>query len=249
MARRGKSFFIRSSGPNDKALEAGLQWLAAAAATRGGTGLVAVSMKGILENLSWSKFAPIFAALHKNGECRASDVALRLFTGRKPSVNTWDGPILAIHGSQQLLDTIDGLHGEADVLYIPWIEGEYENWAATWNATAIGDGASTSPAAEPTSGVVLIALQQLTAQVNVSTGIVHPSDRQAAIRTLETLHHKQSKATPEQIRRQLIRLEWDPKDAQTVMELAEFIASGRRPKGSLGRADEDLWSYWESKVE
>lgn len=249
MARRGKSLFIRSSGPNEQALETGLKWLTGEAGRRGGVGLVAVAVKGILENLSWSKFAPIFTALHKNGECRVGAVTLRLFTERKPTVSSWDGPILVIHGGQKLLDAVDGLHGDADVLFIPWIEGEYANWAGTWNATAVGEESQPAYAAEPTTGVVLAALRGLTQDVNVSTGIVHPSDREAAIRTLETLHLKHSGATPEQIRRQLIRLGWNPKDAQSVMELAESIAAGRRPKGSTGRADEDLWRYWESTAE
>jgi len=249
MARRGKSLYIRSTGPNDKALETGLKWLVDEAARRTGVGLVAVSVKGILENLSWSKFASIFTALHKDAECRVGTVTLRLFSGRKPTVASWDGPVLVIHGGQKLLDVVDALHGTADVLFIPWIEGEYENWAGTWNATPVGEESQPEATTEPTTGVAFIALRDLTEEVNVSTGIVHPSDRDTAIRTLETLHHKHSGATPEQIRRQLLRLGWNPKDAQSVMELAESIASGRRPKSSTGRADEELWRYWESKAQ
>ena len=71
----------------------------------------------------------------------------------------------------------------------------------------------------------------LTHAVNLNTGILHSSDYERAVRTLETLFRKSAECDPELIRRQLIRMGWRPKDAASVKELAEKIWAGRRPEG------------------
>lgn len=191
----------------------------------------------------------MFAQLHKHGTFKVRHVTLRLYVPRQSTLHAYDGPILVIHGGQKLLDAVDALYGKADVLYIPFAKGDHDDWAATWGATPLG--ASDQPPEEiqePTTGVTLLALQALTRQVNLGTGITHPSDYDSAVHTLETLHHKGAGLLPEDVRRQLIRLGWDPKDAKTVKNLAEKITTGRRPKGTTGQADEHLWTYWQSQI-
>lgn len=249
MSRTGVSHYIPSSGPNEESLVAGFQWLVSEAKSASNRGLVAVPQKSNLDNIAhWSKLALILTQLKKQGTAQVGGVTLKLFTERDRSVHRWDGPILTIYGGQKLLDAVDAIDGSASVLFIPWIENEQADWAATWNATPLGENPVPGQEAEPTSGVVLVALRQLSASVNLSTGIVHPSDYEEAVRTLETLFHKQANVTPETIRRQLIRLDWDPKDAKEVKELAEKIWEGRRPKQSTGKADDALWDYWQTKV-
>ncbi len=249
MNRKGSSYFIRSSGPKDNAIIAGIQWLISDAKKGGNSGIVAVSTKANLDNIAWSSLSALFAALRRNERVTVEGVTLQLVTLKGNRPHTFNGPILVIYGGQELLDAVDSIAGSSSVLYIPWEGDEFASWSQTWRATELGQAAAaTLGIAEPTSGAALVALQSLTSHVNLNTGITHTSDREWAIKTLETLHHKGAAVTPETIRQQLIRLGWDPKDASKVKDLAEMIWDGRRPKKSTGRADDQLWNYWNSKA-
>jgi len=249
MSRKGNSHYISSTGAQDQAVIQGVQWLLGEAKKSDNVGIVAVSTKGNLENIAnWSQLADLFNQLRRHGSATIQGVTLQLMTLRDQKYN-FDGPILAIYGGHKLLDAVDGIAGQASVLYIPWAEGDGDKWVQTWHATELGQNAvPDDQQSEPTSGAAFVALESLTQRVNLNTGIVHSSDRESAIRTLETLFHKQTPVTPELIRQQLIRLGWAPKDAGDVEKLAEMIWDGRRPKTSTGTADEGLWDYWNSKA-
>ncbi|HEX3999759.1 MAG TPA: hypothetical protein VHX65_14505 [Pirellulales bacterium] len=250
MNRNGSSSFIRSTGPRDDAIIAGVRWLISEAKKAGNTGIVAVSTKANLDNIAnWSQLAALFTSLRQSERVAIEGVTLHLVNLKSNRPHTFNGPVLVIYGGQELLDAVDSIAGSSPVLYIPWEGDEFANWAQTWQATELGKpAAETRPQTEPTSGTAYFALKSLTNDVNLNTGITHPSDRESAIRTLETLFHKGAPITPETIRQQLIRLGWEPKDASKVKELAEMIWEGRRPKKSTGRADDQLWNYWNSKA-
>lgn len=249
MGRSGSSHYIDCCGPDDKALGEGLRWLVHAAREAGGVGMIAVTTKQILENVHWSQFSAVFDQLHKHGSYTIQGITLNLFTPGRATVYAFDGPILVMYGGQELLDAVDSIHGPASVLYIPFSQEDFKDWAATWEAMPLGsDAPEVVETQEPTTGVTLFALRSLTDKVNLNTGILNSSDYESAVRTLETLHHKGAALLPEIIRRQLIRLGWKPKDAKEVKELAEKISAGRRPKATKGKADEHLWSYWQSQT-
>ena len=246
MPRNRPSYYIGSTGPQDEAIITGFRWLINEAANQNQVGYVAVSRKANLDNIShWSQLAPILNSLSKYGVVQVQNVTLNLITPRDRYMFTSKGPVLAIYGGQSLLDIIDSNPDVTCALYIPWQGQEHADWSATWNATRLdSDEPQPSEQKEPLSGVAFFALESLTKIVNLSTGITHPSDREHAIRCLETLFHKNAQCNPETIRRQLVRLRWQPSDAAKVKEIADMIWNGRRPKKSTGRADEELWNYW-----
>jgi hypothetical protein len=250
MTRKGTSLYIESHGPQDAAINEGFQWLLSEARKVGNKGLVAVTTKQNLDNIAdWSQLGSLLTTLRQHGVVKTGEVTLGLFTAKDKGVHQWEGPILTIYGGQKLLDAVDSITGSASVLYIPWSEGDHAAWAETWGASKLGAQPTAEHSQEePTGGVALVALRGLTDSVNLNTGIVHPSDREQAVRSLETLFHQKADVTPERIRQQLIRLGWQPKDAAEVMKLAEMIWDGRRPKGSKGKGDDNLWDYWQSKV-
>ena len=247
MTRQGQSLYIESVGPMDDAIKLGFKWLIQRCRETSSCGLIAVGGKQNLSNIAnWSDLGPIFTALQKRGQYQKNGVTLLLHTLRKPA-SSQNGPVLAIYGGQELLDSVDSIYGEMDVLYIPWAENDQADWASTWNASILGDKKSTEK--EPLSGISHIALQSLTNSVNLNTGIVHPCDKEAAVRTLETLFYKGADCNPELIRQQLIRMGWEPEDASSVKVLAEKIWEGRRPRSSTGKPNEDSWGYWLKKLE
>ncbi|MDQ7831375.1 MAG: hypothetical protein RDU30_06570 [Desulfovibrionaceae bacterium] len=249
MPRNRHSYYIGSTGPQNEAIITGFRWLIKEAANQDRVGYVVVFTKHELDNIShWSQLSPTLNTLHKSGVYQADSVTLNLITPRDRYISA-SGPALVIYGGQELLDFIDSFQAITSVLYIPWQGQEHADWSATWNATRLGDDESqSSEQKEPLSGIVLSALESLTKLVNLSTGITHPSDREQAVRSLETLFHKQAQCDPETIRRQLIRLDWKPSDAAKVKEIADMIWDGRRPRKSTGRADEGLWKYWNERA-
>jgi hypothetical protein len=251
MNRSGESRYISSTGPNDEAIVRGVQWLVAEAGNAGNIGVIAVSVKANLENIAnWSQLGSLFTQLRANGTVSVRGVTLKLVTRKDGQLHRFNGPILVIYGGQDLLDIVDGITGNASVLYIPWGDRDCDQWIQTWRATELGEPvAPDGQQSEPTSGAAFVALESLTRDVNLSSGIAHPSDRESAIRTLETLYHKHAPVAPEIICQQLIRLGWKPDDANEVKQLAEMIWAGRRPKKSTGRADDRLWDYWNSRAD
>lgn len=244
MIRHGQSLYIESIGPDPATLKRGVAWLTRRCMELNCNGIVAVRTKGSLESFGWSELESLFLALHKHGQCRVSGVTVQLFTSQKPFAKLHNSPILVIHGDRDLLDKVDSIPGTADVLFIPWNKEEQDEWAATRGATILGcDTASDSA---PLSGVAYTALLVLTEKTKRS-GIGHSDDRSYAIRTLETLYRKGVVCAPRLIRQQLIRMGWFPKDAELVEQLAEQIWDGRRPDGSVGEPDDELWNYWEGR--
>jgi len=249
MARQGQSFYIDSYGPEDNALMAGVQWLYREAKSTGKPALIAVSTKRILENTSWSKFSDLFLALKKNERVSFDGVSFSSMTLRKKK-SSWDGPVLVIYGGQKLLDAVDSLYGSCDVLYVPWARVEADAWISTWGAKELGKvpDEDNAPVEESLNEIVRIALDRLTRLVNLSSGIHHPSDHDQAIRTFETLVHKEQALDAELVRQYLVRNNWQPRHAQDVKELAQKFLDGRRPRGAHGCADEWLWNFLQEEI-
>ena len=249
MTRKGKAYYINSTGSNLHAVSRGMDWLVSEARRRAQEGLVVVPGKQTLKHLSGANYDAAFEQLNRNNQCQLRGVTLRLMTERLKAYRC-DGPILVIYGDQGLLDQVDALSGAADVLHIPWIQEDGVGWRQTWNAQDF-DAPDLSTAEEPERDqpdILNMALHSLTRTVNLSTGIGHASDRLRAIETFETLFHKGVSVDPETVRQCLVRGGWNPEDARKVSDLAARIFQGRRPKGSTGGANERLWNLWHGEL-
>lgn len=244
MPRKGRSFIIGGTvGPQDDALCEGIDWLLAAAKNGNAKqALVVVATLGILDNIGWSSHKSLFAMLKSNRQVTKEGVTIFLAGKKKDIPITWNDPILVIYGGQKLLDDVDAIEGTAHVLYVPWSEGDADDWVKTWSAHDLRG--IEKPASESLAlpKVALKALARLTNSVNFNNGLASSFERERTIETLETLHHKNVRASPAMMRQEIVRLGWDPKVADDFRDLAKKIEEGRRPKGSTGRADEHLWS-------
>lgn len=211
-----------------------------------GSALIVVSTMQTLKNVAgWSKLGPLFDELAKSKSATYDGVKFEVYASRQ-SRYSWDGPAVVLYGSQDLLDSVDALHGNIPTLSVSWIPDDHRNWVATWGAADLDNPAGAAKPTKPTH-IADVALNALHGTVNVSTGISHPSDYKLAVRVLETLYHKNVAITHEEIRQRLIQLGWHPKSASKVSELAEKIFAGRRVKESKNVADERLWTYWNSQ--
>ncbi len=157
-------------------------------------------------------------------------VRLSLLTERKV-MYSWNGPVLAIYPTKKLLDKIDSLSGATDVLVIPWTLQEVEYWIDTWTAIELGSAPQVEARIPFSNPLVEAALEALTNRVNLSTGILHPSDRAATIDLFRILRDSGISYDPDEIRAWLVRYGWKPRDADDVKKVSEAILARKALRG------------------
>ena len=139
-------------------------------------------------------------------------------------------PVLAIFPDEKELDKITSIAGTEPLLVIGWIEEHVKEWIEIHKATELltktAHGSSTL-----TDPVVYEAMVTLTSRVNVSTGIIHPSDKSAAIDLFKILIRNGYEFTGSEIKGILINQGWESSKAQDVKELSEKLLSGKRLRG------------------
>jgi hypothetical protein len=87
--------------------------------------------------------------------------------------------------------------------------------------------------------VLQAALVDLTAIVNVTTGITHPSDKAAAVQLFEVLRAGGVPFDPAEVKAFAVRHGWEPRHARDLASVAQRISEGKRVQ--TGRAGK-MWS-------
>ncbi len=238
--------YIQSEGPNKAALARAFKWLFdlnnsgfninALIATP-----VNANLDGIVKELLGED---IIKTLIRNETVRLSDKLTLQAITQKDKFYQWDGYIIAIYPTKELLDKIDGLNA-SHVLVVPWLLTEVDFWIKMWNAQNIDDINKKREAPEMIEPIMEIALNHLNEMVNVSTGISHPSDHAATAQLFEILLANGIKYDTEQIRSYLIaNLGWKPKHADDVVVIADKILSGRKVRYHRKIWREDIFNVW-----
>jgi len=240
--RDRESFFINSHGPDKPAIERGLKWLfnICMGKTCEGRGLVAVPQKsniseGVVSEVLGEKVSKVLAKDDKVFmPIGPPGFELHLMTKRK-EVRNWEGPVLAIYPDEDLLNKLDAVNGVTEVLVIPWLKEEAEDWIETWSAKELDDTSRADESSRETkpaisNPVVEEALRSLTIVVNVSTGISHPYDRGRTIDMFEKLKEAGEPYDLKEVRNWLIRKGWEPRHADDVVEIGKKVLEGKRPR-------------------
>ena len=175
-------------------------------------------------------------------------VELSLMTERK-ALYSWNGPILAIYPTKKLLDQIDSLPGVTDVLVIPWNIQEVQYWIDTWAATELGAAPQVTTRKPFSNPIVEAALEALTERVNLSTGILHPLDRAAAVDLFRILRDNGIPYDPGEVRAWLVSQGgWRPSDADDAKKVAEAILAGRALKGQRRAWSDGILEIFEQRA-
>lgn len=87
--------------------------------------------------------------------------------------------IIGVYLSLEALYKLDSIQSTKAIMFLPWTEDEGKMWLSTWKATILG---VNTWQVQPTSLPLDVdnALSILTQGINLSTGLTHPSDRNAA---------------------------------------------------------------------
>lgn len=256
MSSTRKSVFIRSHGPDKDALRRALAWLARLSEADITKRKVALAVDGKAQ-MSANTIVEVLGeaackALAKGQPVTFGKATLSLVIQRD-RLQSWTGPILAAFPSKKLLDKLDGLQGVTDIIVVPWTMEEAEFWIQAWGAEELGTTSSGRAAAPQLDPIVESALRNLTQSVNLSTGITHPSDRQAALDTFRVLSRNRIAYHPKDVRAWLVgKGGWEPKDADAVQNIAQGYLDGKRFRGGdkpyWGDGILDIWRKDATKV-
>lgn len=125
---------------------------------------------------------------------------------------------LAFYLSKGHIQKLDDMDFEC-LIFVPWLDKDGETWANKWNAITHGSG---NPSAQINlSKDIVEALTNLTACVNLSTGLTHPSDKINAKRTFAKLKAAKLTWKPEEIEKWAARNGWTAADASELAKLSE----------------------------
>ncbi len=190
--------------------------------------LLAVPLKSNLDGVIKEVFGEGFVkTLLKGNTVTASGFKFSLMTCRTGPQFSFQGAVLALYATKDLLDKIDNLRGVTDVLLIPWIKDDLSEWVPRWQAIDIET--EQRAAGIQLSPEVKEKIDNLHAVVNVSTGLSHPSDRDYAIKLFKKMKEERISFNPGEIRNYLIsEKKWNSTNADHVFEIADGIIKGKR---------------------
>jgi hypothetical protein len=237
--------FVDAHGADDDALSEGFRWLFGVV-EEGGYRKAAVFVSAVaqVESLGRVVGAEVAQSLRQNRQIDVDGTTIDLLVERKLPVAFEDGPILAVWVDDKQLDKIDGLRPPG-ICAIPWSRTDIDGWKANWNPLDVRTGELSGSDETIENPVVEKAMEALTASVNLSTGLSHPSDKESAIGMLKLLKSAGEDCDPNQLRAWAVRHGWQPSHARSLAELAEKVKAGRRVQGgkrTMWRSDIiDVW--------
>jgi hypothetical protein len=222
--------YINVASGDEADFSQGLAWLVAKCRTnQKNKAILAVPSKGALGGVIENVLSRgIVNRLALNKEVFLQDnIRLEVITENQ-DIYGLDTPILAVFPTKKLLDKIDSVSGSQHVLVIPWSIDEIRYWIDTWNVSALGEEIAGGKKTELTP-LVIEALKTLTRHINLSTGLLHPSDKAAAVELILRLKNAGQLIDPDEARRWLVSEgDWRPKDADAFKDLVEKIYAGRQ---------------------
>lgn len=139
---------------------------------------------------------------------------------------------------------IDDCYSAKVIIAVPWLREYLQKWIQTWNPADIRSNQNSSAYPEP-SCIVKKAMESLTASINMSTGIHHPSDEDRAKTFIRALHKYEPSLDANLVGAYLIReLGWTTNHAQDVEKLIETLNAGRYFRGGEKTGLSNYYKRW-----
>jgi hypothetical protein len=126
--------------------------------------------------------------------------------------------------------TLAGIERKGRVLavcVVPWLEAQFEPWRIARQAVDLLEPTRPIPTAELGDPVVRAAMKSLTNRVNLSTGILHPSDHDAAVSMFRLLRQGGYQFDPVEIKTWAMANGWRAEHADELAQIADRIRHGR----------------------
>jgi hypothetical protein len=235
--------FIDAFGRDDEALGLGFLWVIERAEAAGMAGVIAVHALDNARRLTPPLPQTLVKALVQDKRAELDRLTLELMTDRhEPSCGYPLGPTLAIWVNDRRLDRIEDLQPVA-ICAIPWRPENIVDWKANYGAVDLRSG-QTVVAAEVSNPMVVAALKSLTAFVNLSTGLSHPSDRASAVSLFQILHDAAEAFEPSEVRAWAVNNGWSGEGARELEGIADGVIAGRRFRVERAGWSRDILDQW-----
>jgi len=223
-------FFIDAHGPDHEAERRGVAWLAEEVVKRGIPGAIVVPVVDSISNLARAIGADAADFAKTNRYFTAGAARIEVFTDRRKPGH-FDGPLLVPWSNDAMVNAAEELSPPA-ICAIPWAEDDLAEWKRAWNPIDLETGEPVGAAPIALSPLLERALVSLTATVNLSTGIHHPSDQRTVKRLFKALYITGEELDETEVRTWAIAHGWPPRQAEDLAQLVGKIAAGKRVKGA-----------------
>jgi hypothetical protein len=183
-----------------------------------------------------------------------STLAASLVKRRAATYTTWKNHdwwrhprVIALWPSKSALQALDDVSSINALGVLTWGIDETTPWAAAVGATDLL-GLASLPAPTISDPVVLGAMRGLTNSVNLSTGLVHPSDRDQAIETLRALRSRGHVLDGDAIEIWAVSVGWSYRHAAELGSMVRDIAAGKAKRtssrGVSWKPSSETFDHW-----
>jgi hypothetical protein len=155
------------------------------------------------------------------------------------------GVVLALWVGTKSLDKLHDAQMQS-LCVVPWVAAEVIPWARAVGAVDLMGESAAKPKGAALDPVVRRALQSLTDRINLSTGLIHPYDKAAAVSMFRILRDGGHSWTDEEVSGWALAAGWEARHARTLAEVAAGVVAGRRYRTrGVGRSwPDDALSRW-----
>lgn len=146
-----------------------------------------------------------------------------------------------------ILEKIDDSFARV-IIAIPWLKDNITKWVQRWNPTELRGKTNTTAPPENPSCIVIKALQALTKEINMSTGIIHPNDEFLAKTYIRALHKYEHGLDSDAIMNFLVtNLNWETRFANDIKNLIDILNSGKSFKGDSLNDLDYYYNKWKEE--
>lgn len=143
---------------------------------------------------------------------------------------------------------IDDFYSVKVIIAIPWLRDRLQKWVQTWNPTELRGNQNAVVAYPEPSCIVKKAMEELSSDINMSTGITHPSDEEEAKTFILSLHKYEPSLDPNVVGSYLVReLGWDTDDAKDVEKLINTLNAGKHFQGGRRTGLQQHYKRWKEE--
>lgn len=142
---------------------------------------------------------------------------------------------------------VDDFYAAEAIIAIPWIPEHLEEWIKTWSPIELRTKKSAEGFELP-DPIIQVAMKELTNDINMTTGITHPSDEHQAKTYVRALH-KYMDIDGEIVAAYLTReLGWDTEHALDLKKLIDTLNAGKYFKGGDKTFLKNYINEWKKKL-
>lgn len=159
-------------------------------------------------------------------------IKLYLMTKKSGPIESFQGAVIMIYPTSDLMDRVDDLEEVSDVLMIPWSEEQIIEWVPRWNAMEIVSQKFYGWTELPEK--MKERMDTLDSAVNPQTGLRHPADRGYTIKLFKSIKAEGLEIVPLDIKNYLIsKKSWSARNANMVFNVADKVVNGKSFRNRL----------------